>query len=126
MAASQTHPQRDCRAGLAPSGGSVLRHLYVTVVIAAFATLAPAAAQSLPAAADGPVVVTVGEATVKRAPDRAWVSLAAESRARAPREAQRLNADAMTAVLTKLKGLGLTAETIRTSAYDLQPEFDYA
>jgi uncharacterized protein YggE len=63
---------------------------------------------------------------VKRAPDRAWVSIAAESRARSPREAQRANADAMTAVLAKLKGLGLPADAIRTSGYDLQPEFDYA
>ncbi len=32
----------------------------------------------------------------------------------------------MTAVLGKLKALGLAADAIRTSGYDLQPEFDYA
>jgi uncharacterized protein len=85
----------------------------------------PAAAQSPVTAADGPVIVTTGEAVVKVAPDRGWVSIAAESRARSPREAQRANADAMAAVLAKVKGAGLPADAIRTSSYDLQPEFDY-
>ncbi len=73
-----------------------------------------------------PVVVTVGEGAIKRAPDRAWVTLAAESRAKTPAEAQKMNADAMNAVLQKVKGLGFPPEAIRTSGYDLEPEFDYA
>jgi hypothetical protein len=75
---------------------------------------------------DRPVVVTVGEGIVKRAPDQAWVTIAAESRAKTPSEAQKLNADAMSAVLQKLKSTGLPAEAIRTSGYELRPEFDYA
>jgi uncharacterized protein YggE len=71
-------------------------------------------------------VVTTGEGTVKRAPDRAWVSIGAESRARTPQEAQRLNAEAMSSVLQKLKGAGLAGDALRTTGYDLQPEFDYA
>jgi uncharacterized protein len=84
-----------------------------------------AAAQN-PQANDLPIVVTVGEGVVKRAPDQAWVTIAAESRAKTPSEAQKLNADAMSAVLQKLKGLGLPADAIQTSAYELRPEFDYA
>jgi uncharacterized protein len=72
-----------------------------------------------------PVIVTTGEGVVKMAPDRVWVTIAAESRAKSPREAQRANADAMKAVLDKLKALGLPADAIRTSGYDLQPQFDY-
>ncbi len=72
-----------------------------------------------------PVIVTTGEGIVKMAPDRVWVTIAAESRAKNPREAQRANADAMKAVLDKLKALGLPADAIRTSGYDLQPQFDY-
>ena len=68
----------------------------------------------------------MGEGVVKRAPDRAWVTIAAESRAKTPGEAQKLNADAMSAVMQKLKGVGLPAEAIRTAAYELRPEFDYA
>ena len=85
-----------------------------------------AAAQTTPAAAEGPVTVTSGEGSVKRAPDRAWVHVSVESRAKSPREAQKLNADAMSAVLQKLKGSGLSGEAIQTRGYDLQPEFDYA
>jgi uncharacterized protein YggE len=72
-----------------------------------------------------PVVVTTGEGSIKRAPDRAWVTIAAESRAKTAREAQQLNADAMSAVMQKLKGLTLAADAIKTIAYDLQPEFDF-
>ncbi|HEY7499125.1 MAG TPA: SIMPL domain-containing protein [Vicinamibacterales bacterium] len=84
-----------------------------------------AAAQQNPQANDLSVVVTVGEGIVKRAPDQAWVTIAAESRAKTPTEAQKLNADAMSAVMAKLKGLGLPADAIQTSAYELRPEFDY-
>jgi uncharacterized protein len=105
----------------------VSRGLSIPIVIMAVLTAAPAAAQQKPEApAEGPVIVTTGEGVVKLAPDRVWVSIAAESRARNPREAQRANADAMTAVQARLKGTGLPADAIRTSAYDLQPEFDYA
>jgi uncharacterized protein YggE len=90
-------------------------------------TSAGAFAQPAPAPGpDAPVVVTVGEGIVKRAPDRAWVTIAAESRAKTPAEVQKLNADAMSAVMQKLKGMGLPAEAIRTAAYELRPEFDYA
>ena len=77
------------------------------------------------ASTEGPVIVTTGEGVVKIAPDRVWVTIAAESRAKSPREAQRANADAMKMVLDKLKTLGLPADAIRTSGYDLQPQFDY-
>ena len=73
-----------------------------------------------------PVIVTTGEGLVKQAPDRAWVTIAAESRARTAQEAQRLNTDAMTAVIEKIKGTGVAADAIQTTGYNLQPEFDYA
>jgi uncharacterized protein YggE len=72
-----------------------------------------------------PVVVTTGEAVVKRAPDRAWVTIAAESRAKTPVEAQKLNADAMASVMQKLKGLGIGGDAVKTTSYNLQPEFDF-
>ncbi len=84
----------------------------------------PVSAQQ-PAQPQGPVVMTTGEGVVKRAPDRAWVSISAESRAKGPKEAQSANAEAMKGVMARLKGTGLPADAIRTVAYDLQPEFDY-
>jgi uncharacterized protein YggE len=86
-------------------------------------TVAPAFGQAAP---QGPsVIVTNGEGVMKQAPDRAWVSIAAENRARTAQEAQRLNTDAMTAVVEKIKATGITADAIQTMGYNLQPEFDY-
>lgn len=82
----------------------------------------PAPAQTAP---DVPVIVTTGQAEVKRAPDRAWVAINAESRAKDPKEAQRLNAAAMTKVMEALEGMNLGADAIRTTSYELHPEFDY-
>lgn len=100
------------------------------LMVFTLALLVPAALHaqppSPPPAPQGPVVVTTGEGVVKNAPDRAWVSIAAESRAKSPREAQRVNSEAMSAVLQKIKSLGLAPDAVRTTAYHLQPEFDYA
>jgi uncharacterized protein YggE len=105
-----------------------MRSRWIVLAIISFALCAaPASAQTPPMnPPDVPVVVTAGEAVIKRAPDRAYVSIAAESRARTSREAQRLNADAMTAVIAKLKGAGLSGDAVRTTSYDLQPDFEYA
>lgn len=98
-------------------------------IILALLTAAPLAAQSQPAPvaeAGRSVIVTTGEGVVKATPDRVWVSIAAESRARNPKDAQRANAEAMSAVMQRFKTAGLPADAIRTTSYDLQPEFDYA
>lgn len=97
------------------------------VALVAATTPSPARAQD-PSVVNPltPVVVTTGQATVIVQPDRAFVTIAAESRARNSGEAQRLNADAMTAVLQKIQQAGVPKDAIRTIGYELQPEFDYA
>jgi len=97
-----------------------MKMLVFALVLAATPVLAQQAPPPPP-----PVIVTSGEGVVKRAPDRAWVSIAAESRARTAPEAQRLNTDAMTAVLDKIKSLGAAADAIQTTGYTLQPDFEY-
>jgi len=88
--------------------------------------LAPGRALAQPPAQPAPpVIVTSGEGVVRRAPDRAWVSIAAESRARTAPDAQKLNTDAMTAVLDKIKALGVPPEAIQTTGYTLQADFQY-
>jgi uncharacterized protein YggE len=72
-----------------------------------------------------PVIVTHGEATIKRAPDQAWVGIASETRAGAPAEAQRTAAEAMKSVQSALAKVGLTADAIRTTGYSLQPDMEY-
>jgi uncharacterized protein YggE len=96
----------------------------LALAVAAFST--EASAQPPATASEPPVVVTVGEGIIKRAPDRAWVTIAAESRAKTPGEAQKLNADVMSGVILRIRGAGLPPEAIRTSAYELRPEFDFA
>ncbi len=96
------------------------------LIVAWLALGAPALAQVAPHAPEAPVVVTTGEAVIKRVPDRAWVTITAESRARTPREAQRLNAEAMSSVMARLKSFALEPNAIQTSSYGVQPEYDYA
>lgn len=72
-----------------------------------------------------PVVVTQGEGVVRLAPDQAFVRIAAESRAKDPREAQGTNAKAMTAVQQRLVSGGIPKDAIRTVTVTLQQEFDF-
>jgi uncharacterized protein YggE len=72
-----------------------------------------------------PVVITSGEGMVQAVPDRAWITLTAESRAGNPRDAQRRNVEAMTPVIDKLRAAGIPADAIRTVGYDLQQEWDF-
>jgi uncharacterized protein YggE len=83
-------------------------------------------AQAPPTTQTQPLIVVSGEGLVRAAPDRAFVVIAAESRAKNPGDAQRQNAAAMTAVQGRLKQAGIPADAVRTLGYDVQPEFDYA
>jgi uncharacterized protein len=86
----------------------------------------PAAAQDPVAAPPNqPLIVVSGEGIVRATPDRAFVVIAAESRAKNPGDAQKQNATAMTAVQDRLRQTGIPRDAIRTLGYDLQPEFDY-
>ena len=71
-----------------------------------------------------PTIVTSGEAIVRRAPDVAYVTVAVESRAKTPREAQRANADAMSGVQRQLATAGIPKDAMRTLGLGLQQEFD--
>ena len=96
------------------------------LLITTIADPATALAQTPPPQAPSvPVLVTQGSGTLKRAPDQAWVSIAAEARAATPADAQRQAAEAMTAVQTALRNAKLPADAIRTTGYTLQPDFQY-
>jgi len=73
-----------------------------------------------------PQIVVTGEGTIKATPDRAWVSVGAESRSKVSKEAQQRNAQAMSAVLERVAAFGIPKDAIKTTAIDLQIEFDYA
>jgi uncharacterized protein YggE len=72
------------------------------------------------------VIVTTGEAIVQRTPDIAYITVAVETRAKNPRDAQRQNADAMAAVAKRLGDTGLARDALRTVGLRLEQEFDTA
>ena len=71
------------------------------------------------------MVITSGEGLIQVAPDRAWITIAAETRGPSAKEAQQRNTEAMRPVQDALRKAGLSAEVIRTVGYDLQQEFDF-
>lgn len=85
---------------------------------------APAAAQSQ-LSTPPPAVVTQGEAIVKRAPDRAWLTVATETRHTSAGRARELSAEGMTSLQAALKAVGLPEDAIRTTGYSLVPEMDW-
>lgn len=99
-------------------------NLRILILICALA-LAPSSALAQTPAQAEPVVVVSGQGLVKAQPDQAFVTLAAESRSKNPKEAQAQNAQAMSAVQQKLIGAGIPKDAIRTIAYDLQLEADW-
>lgn len=98
----------------------------MTRLMLALLLLAPALATAQQTTVrEEPLVVTSGEGIVQAVPDRAWITITAESRGSNPREAQRRNAELMTPVQEKLRAAGVPADAIRTVGYDLQQEWDY-
>ena len=93
------------------------------VAIAALCAARPVFAQA--PTPQTPVIVTQGEAVVKRAPDRAWLTVAAETRDPRAADARKRNAEAMTAVQSALKSAGVQADALRTTGFSISPEFDY-
>ncbi len=71
------------------------------------------------------LVIASGEGIITRAPDQAFVTVAAEARSRQPREAQQQNARVATAVRERLATFKLPEGAIRTLSVDMQPEFDW-
>ena len=71
------------------------------------------------------MIVTRGEASLKRAPDQAFVSIAAEARAASPAEAQRNAADSMKAVQAAISKAGIPTDAVRTTGYSMQPDMEY-
>jgi uncharacterized protein YggE len=96
-----------------------------TLVLLAIALTVATAASAQPPV-DPPQIIVSGEGIIKATPDQAWVSIGAESRSKISKDAQQRNADAMTAVMTKIAAFGVSKDAIKTTAIDLQMEFDYA
>ena len=96
-----------------------------TVLMFMSCALVPAVARAQQPPPGPPVIVTNGEATIKRAPDQAWVNIAAEGRAATSADAQRLAADAMKSVMQALSRAGLPSGAVRTTSYSIQPDIEW-
>jgi uncharacterized protein YggE len=99
-------------------------YLLLTLAVVLAGSVRAAAQEPSSTPNQPPVVVTTGEAVVRRTPDRAFITIAVESRAKNPRDAQRQNAEAMNTVQQRLTQARLPADAIRTLGYDLEQEFD--
>jgi uncharacterized protein YggE len=103
-----------------------MQRLIIAVVLGFTGFTAPPAVAQEPSAANLRTIVATGQAIVRRAPDRAFVVAAVESRARSPRDAQAQNAKSMAAVQARILDMGIAKEAVRTTGYTIQQEFDYA
>ena len=72
-----------------------------------------------------PTIVASGEASLSVPPDVARVDIAAEARAVRPSDAQQQAAQAMAAVQSAVRALGIPDANVKTTEYTLQPEMDY-
>jgi uncharacterized protein YggE len=87
-------------------------------------TAAPAMAKQQ-APVNAPTVSTEGRASLKVAPDVAWITIAAESRAVRTADALKQNAMAIDAVKSSLKQAGASDDAIKTRNYSLEPQMQY-
>jgi uncharacterized protein YggE len=94
-------------------------------ILTAFALVAMAVPASAQTVVQEPGILTRGEAVVKRAPDRAWLTVATEIREAKPTDARTKSAQITTAVQNALKAAGLAPDAIRTIGYSLTPEMEW-
>jgi len=103
----------------------MLRDMIGFVLLSSIASVLPVAAQEPTTPPTVPSIVTTGEAVVRRAPDRAFLVAAVETRARDPKDAQSQNAKQMSAVQARVGGAGIPKDAVRTLGYNIQQEFDF-
>jgi len=97
-----------------------------SIAVALLSVVLMSSAAFAQAPADTAQVIVTGEGRVTATPDQAWITIGAESRSKVSKEAQQRNAEAMTAVQQKIAAFGVSKDAIRTTAIDLQVEFDYS
>jgi uncharacterized protein len=100
----------------------MLRLLLLASLVVSIA--APALAQSQVPPNSPPVIVTQGEAVLRRAPDRAWLTIATQVREGKANDARTKSNETMTEIRNALKGAGVKDDAIRTTGYSLTPEMD--
>jgi uncharacterized protein YggE len=100
-----------------------MKHLKFTILAA---SLLPVTVQSQAISAPfEPQIVVSGRGEVKVSPDRATIQISVQTRATTAAAAATENANKLQAVLTALRGLGLTNDQLSTVNYNVYPEQRY-
>ena len=99
-------------------------HRYVLPLLAASALAAPAVAE-VQVTSTGPVVALTVQESVEAEPDIATVSAGVTTEARTAVEAMKANAAQMTAVIARIKALGIAERDIQTTGINLGAMYDY-
>ncbi len=100
--------------------------LLIAATAALLACTAQANAAEIQIAVQGPVIELTVSETVKAKPDLAIVSAGVTTRAMTADAAARDNATRMTAIVSRLRQLGIAASDIQTSNFNLSPQFSYS
>lgn len=98
-------------------------HLISALMLGAIAV--PASAAEVQIQATGPVVEMSVNETVKAEPDIATISAGVTSEAPTAVAAMRQNAVEMTAVIKRIKSLGIAERDIQTTGINLNAQYDY-
>jgi uncharacterized protein YggE len=98
---------------------------YALTLLASAALASPAAAAEVQIAAAGPVVELSVSETVDSRPDLATVFAGVSTRAQTAVSAMQQNAQKMTAVVARIKALGVAEDDIQTAGINLSPQYDY-
>ena len=97
----------------------------VFLPLLAAASLATPAAAAVQVTSTGPVVELTVNESVEAEPDVVTVSAGVSTQARTAVEAMRANAQSMTAVIDRIKALGVPDRDIQTTGINLGAMFDY-
>lgn len=74
---------------------------------------------------DKSILTAAGEGKVMVKPDRATINMGVQTEDKDAKTAQTQNAQKMDAVMEKLKALGISNDDIKTSQYNVFPQYDY-
>ncbi len=103
----------------------MIRPIASAAAVTAALVAAPLAAAEVQIQATGPVIELSITETVKAEPDIAGISAGVSTEARTAVEAMRMNAREMTAVIARIKALGIDEKDIQTTGINLNARYDY-
>ncbi len=103
---------------------AVLAALLLLLGLAACGQAAPAAAVAAPEAAETITVSATG--SVRLVPDKAAVNFSVSTQETSAALAQSKNSEAVRQVMETLTGRGIDEKSIRTTSYNMYPQYDYS